>query len=438
MPGPDPSGLRRIMARASFLPRAATAVAALCLLLIAAASAQAHFRLNTNIRIIQVERIAGGVRVYIRLPAPVVLGRVFDPQEIAQGRVPELPYVVSRHEDEFLLHYIDVEGVRRDPMGLGRLVADGHIVEVDGRRLEAEVEAVRVHPARAQPRFVEPAEVRAALDGPVYAEGEPPLYVGDAVIDVALFYATPGARGEIRLASTLAKGLPGEDMLANLVLDYIEGERRIHRVRGQFRDPLVLNESPWTAVLSFVEEGIWHILEGYDHVLFILCLTVGAFSLGNLIWRITGFTLGHTVTLIAGFLGYAPGGGWFIPAVEAAIAVSIVYAGTVALMRRREAATFVITALIGLLHGFGFSFVLRSMLDTDAPNLWVSLVSFNVGVEIGQVAIVAVAWSALLLIERGSRRVAVYGRNGISLAAIAIAALWTGERLMGLAQMALG
>lgn len=426
------------MVRTAFPPRAAMATAALLFLLLAAASAQAHFRLNTNIRIIHVERLDDGVRLSIRLPAPVVLGRVFDPQEVAEGRVPELPYVASRHEGGFLLHYIDVAQLRRDPTGLGRMVADGHVVEVGGRRLQAEVEAVRVHPARAQPRFVDPAEVRAALDGPVYAAGDPPLFVGDAVIDVALFYATPGARGEIRLASTLAKGLPGEDMLANLVLDHVDGERRIHRVRGPFGAPLVLNQSPWTAALSFVEDGVWHILEGYDHVLFILCLTVGASALGNLVWRITGFTLGHTVTLIAGFLGYAPGGGWFIPAVEAAIAVSIVYAGAVALMRRQEAATFVITALIGLLHGFGFSFVLRSMLDTEAPNLWVSLLSFNVGVEIGQVAIVAVAWGALRALERGSRRAALYGRTAISLGAIAVAVLWTGERLVGLAQMALG
>lgn len=318
------------------------------------------------------------------------------------------------------------------------MVADGHIVEVSGRRLEAKVEAVRVHLASAQPRFVTLAEARAALQGPVYPEGAPPPFVGEAVIDVALFYTTPNARGEIRLASTLTKDLPGEDMLANLVLDYVEGERQIYRVRGTFQDPLVFNQSPWTAALTFVKEGVFHILDGYDHVLFIVCLTVGALSLGNLLWRITGFTLGHTITLIAGFLGYAPEGAWFIPCVEAAISISIIYAGVVALLRLREAATFVITTLIGLLHGFGFSFILRSMLETDAPNLWVSLFSFNVGVEIGQVAIVTVLWVVFLAIEHRSPRTALYGRNGISLIAIGIAALWTWERLTGLAKMALG
>lgn len=58
--------------------------------------------------------------------------------------------------------------------------------------------------------------------------------------------------------------------------------------------------------ISTLEEGVLHIFGGLDHVLFIVCLVVGAVALGDLIWRVTGFTLGHTVTLIAGFLGFAP------------------------------------------------------------------------------------------------------------------------------------
>jgi hypothetical protein len=143
------------------------------------------------------------------------------------------------------------------------------------------------------------------------------------------------------------------------------------------------------------------------------------------------------VTLIAGFFGYAPQGAWFIPAVETAIALSIIYAGMVALLARKEGATFVITALIGLLHGFGFSFVLRSMLDLDAPHVWVSLLSFNLGVELGQVAIVAVVWLAFLAIARLSPPASLYGRKAVALVAIAIALLWTGERVTGLVQMAM-
>ena len=418
-------------------PRVAAAIAFVGLVLVSVLSAQAHFQLNTNIRIILVERLDEGLRLYIRLPAPLVLGRVFTKEEMAAGSLPELPYVITSYDEQLPLHYIDLERLRRDPEGLGHMVAEGHRVEIGGRSVEPSVEALRVHPAQTQPRFVDLAEVRAAMAGPVYPEDQPPSFVGDAVIDVALFYPSRRARGEILLSSSLTKGLQGEERLANLVLDHLDGEQRIHRVRGLFADVLVLNESPWTAAWSFVLEGIRHILEGYDHVLFVLCLTVGAIGFGNLVWRITGFTLGHTVTLILGFLGYAPGGAWFIPTVEAAIALSIIYAGIVALLRRREAATFVITALIGLLHGFGFSFVLRSMLEIDAANLWVSLLSFNVGVEIGQVAIVGAVWVLLLLVERGSTRLARYGRNAVAIGAIVIAAVWTGERAVGLAQLLL-
>jgi hypothetical protein len=67
----------------------------------------------------------------------------------------------------------------------------------------------------------------------------------------------------------------------------------------------------------------------------------------------------------------------------------------------------------------------------------VSLLSFNVGVEIGQVAIVGTVWVLLLLVERGSRRLARYGRNATAFGAIVIAAIWTGERALSLAQLLL-
>src|SRR5262249_53156006 len=159
-----------------------------------------------------------------------------------------------------------------------------------------------------------------------------------------------------------------------------------------------------------------------------LWLRIGAVGLTNLLWRATGFTLGHTVTLTAGSFGLVPAAPWFVPAIEVAIALSIIYAGTVALLGRAGGATFLITAAIGLLHGFGFSFVLLRILQIDSPTLWPSLLSFNLGVEIGQIGVILLVWPVLQAAERWAPRYAAYGRAAIVVPAIAVAAMWTIER----------
>ena len=90
-------------------------------------------------------------------------------------------------------------------------------------------------------------------------------------------------------------------------------------------DPVEITNSTLAAVTTFVLQGIVHIIEGLDHLLFVICLTIGAVGLGGLLWRVTGFTIGHTITLIAGFWGFVPSGAWFIPTVELGIAVSIIW-----------------------------------------------------------------------------------------------------------------
>ena len=128
-----------------------------------------------------------------------------------------------------------------------------------------------------------------------------------------------------------------------------------------------------------------------------------------------------------------PEGGWFVPAVEAGIALSIVYAALVALMRRDQPGAGLVTAAIGLLHGLGFSFVLREILRIDSPNLWHSLLAFNVGVEVGQIAIVVLAWSGLRLLARGGPRALVFGRWAVAVPCVCVASLWASQRAVLLA-----
>lgn len=89
---------------------------------------------------------------------------------------------------------------------------------------------------------------------------------------------------------------------------------------------------------------------------------------------------------------------------------------------------FFVTVAIGLLHGLGFSFVLQEILQVDAPNIWQSLLAFNVGVELGQLLIVVVIYPAVVFLPRLSQKSWYYARGALGGGCICIAGFWTLER----------
>ena len=396
--------------------------------------ARAHFLLNLNVRILHVEHLDDGLRVYLRLPMPYLVADRLGP--VAANGLPEpAPYTTNRMEDGQLVHYLDPDALKADPLGLGQLVADGHHLTVDGERLVADVEQARAYPGTYRPSFASLEDAKVAFAGSIQPEPLPATYVGDMVVDAVLRYRTGRPVYSYGVSSTLDPGLEGQEQTANLLLDHFPGETQVFRARGLLDQPITVSRSLLAAVSTFVTEGVRHILEGWDHVLFVLCLALGAARLSSLLWRATGFTIGHSVTLAAGFFGFVPSGAWFIPAVETGIALSIIYAALVALTQREAAARservmFTITSAIGLLHGLGFSFVLHEILRVDSPNIWQSLLAFNLGVEVGQFLIILATWPLFRLVARRNQRAWRYARWGVALPCVLIATLWTGERAL--------
>jgi hypothetical protein len=168
-------------------------------------------------------------------------------------------------------------------------------------------------------------------------------------------------------------------------------------------DPGLLRLDPsWhQAAVRFIQLGFFHILDGMDHLLFLLCLIIPLRSLRALIPVVTSFTVAHSITLIASAYGVAPDVLWFPPLIETLIAISIVYmaleniVGVNAIRRR-----WVISFAFGLVHGFGFSFALRQGLQFAGSHLLASLLSFNIGVELGQLLVLLLLVPVLELIFR--------------------------------------
>ena len=150
---------------------------------------------------------------------------------------------------------------------------------------------------------------------------------------------------------------------------------------------VLLNPSAWQASWRFIQMGFKHILSGTDHLLFIACLILTATQWLSLVGVITSFTVAHSLTLIAAAMGYAPSGLWFMPWVELAISFSILYMALENIWRAEVHRRWLVCTLFGLIHGFGFSFALHESMQFAGTHHVLSLLSFNLGVEAGQLLV---------------------------------------------------
>ncbi|MBI2536231.1 MAG: HupE/UreJ family protein [Gemmatimonadetes bacterium] len=175
---------------------------------------------------------------------------------------------------------------------------------------------------------------------------------------------------------------------------------RAERAFEYLGDPGLVRLDPrWhQAALRFVQLGFSHILSGVDHLLFVLCLAIPFRRIRPLIAIVTSFTVAHSITLIASAVGLAPRALWFPPLVEAVIALSILYTAIENVIGTKLERRWLVAFGFGLIHGFGFSFVLRESLQFAGSHLTMSLLTFNLGVELGQLFILALGIPILNLL----------------------------------------
>jgi hypothetical protein len=177
------------------------------------------------------------------------------------------------------------------------------------------------------------------------------------------------------------------------------GAERVYQYRG---DPGLVRLDPrWhQAAARFVRLGATHIWEGADHLLFLLCLILPVQSVAALVPVITAFTVAHSITLVGAALGLVPEALWFPPLVETLIAVSVLLMAIGNAVGVRADHHWKLAFGFGLIHGFGFSFALAESLQFAGRHLLSSLFAFNVGVELGQLAVIVVAAPLLVLLFR--------------------------------------
>ncbi len=186
-------------------------------------------------------------------------------------------------------------------------------------------------------------------------------------------------------------------------IERLDGVTQIARLMPTSPSMLVKASPPWwESAWTYGALGVDHILLGVDHLLFVLALLLLVRGGKRLVGAVTAFTIAHSITLALASLGvvHVPG-----PPVEACIALSIVFVASEILHSRAgrrgltERAPWIVAFIFGLLHGLGFAGALS---ETGLPegSIVVSLLFFNLGVEAGQLAFIALVMGAVILIKR--------------------------------------
>jgi hydrogenase/urease accessory protein HupE len=227
------------------------------------------------------------------------------------------------------------------------------------------------------------------------------------------------------------RGVGARYSAALIKVYWLDGQSRVYTLTGRqtsvhlygsAEDPRGMGE----IARAYVVLGVEHILSGVDHLMFVGALLLLVGFRRKLIWTITAFTLAHSLTLASAALGILT---LRSPPVEAAIALSIVLVCVEALHDRETLAKrlpALVAFTFGLVHGLGFA---GALADFGLPqkHLATALLTFNVGVELGQLAVIGVAWLAWFALRRFDwpalvRKPALYAFG-------TIAAYWTWSRI---------
>ena len=257
----------------------------------------------------------------------------------------------------------------------------------------------------------------------------PPLPSGNRIID--LLFRCPHTVSDLTITSTLFLDLD-ESHTQFLRLAPPENPRKIlheavltvsHQT-FHVADVKTGGSASLERALAFLKLGIEHLLTGFDHILFLLTVIIGLRFIES-IKAVTSFTLAHSLTMALAFLGAIS-----LPSsiVEPLIAITVIYVAIENIVRTNITRRWIWTFIFGLIHGLGFVGALK-VITISRSELILSLVSFNIGIELGQLLVVALAMLAFRAI-RGFSWSTRFNR-GFSAGVAFLGIIWLGQRILG-------
>jgi len=308
-------------------------------------------------------------------------------------------------------------------------------VRVDGKTVHAVLQF-----ARAELDVLRPEDVAGTVE--VSADGAPCPLTGSSVapaqedgVAVTASWECPHEPGRLRMALGFLDRLPPGHLHVALLRVPGATVQRTARAGASVVE-IEAHPGAWAGAGRFLRLGAEHIFQGSDHIAFLIGVLLLGGTFRQLVGVVTAFTLAHSVTLALATLG------WLVPPprlIEPLIALSIVAVAVENIVALRSplsaarvqesiARRWRITFAFGLVHGFGFASALRA-LELPRSLLGPSLLTFNLGVELGQLVIVALAWPLLRWV-RGVRGMWPGGIRWASAGVAALGAFWLVQRLV--------
>jgi hypothetical protein len=222
------------------------------------------------------------------------------------------------------------------------------------------------------------------------------LYYNQGYLDLELRYPIQSPDDAFGVQMLMGKGLANRTVtLVTFVRP--DGASRVFRLLDQ--TGIVRLDPTWSqASWVFLTTGFFRFLDGLDHLLFIIVLALPYRRVRDLVVAVASFALAHTLTLTLASIGFMPSGAWFSTLIGALIAFSIVYVAiedAIGVNLRRR---WMVAFGFGLVHGFGFAFALRDALQFAGGHPIAALLSFNIGLELGQIIILSIVVPAFGLL----------------------------------------
>ena len=222
------------------------------------------------------------------------------------------------------------------------------------------------------------------------------LYYNQGYLDLELLYPIQSWSGEFGVQVLLSRGLANRTVT---FVNYVRPDGRISAFRLVDQTGIVHLDPSWIqAVRVFVADGFFRFLDSLDHLLFLIVLALPYRRIRDLVPPVASFAVAHTITLTLAGLGFMPSGPWFSVCISMLIALSIVYVAIEDALGANLRRRWMVAFGFGLVHGFGFAFAFGDALQFAGSHAVAALLSFNTGLELGLIIILAITLPAVGLL----------------------------------------